>query len=418
MGRFSNKVEIHGAVYRAGMYQLDSVTGTIKRLIQQAEGLRGDAFLNRALLRREREDLSHEMIPVDLKKLMEGTAPDLPLQKNDVLYISSIKELEEEGVLFIYGDVAKPGYFPFARNMSVQDLILKAGGLLESASTVRIDVSRRIKDPKSVSSSTVIGKSFTVELKNGLLIGESNTLKLEPYDMVFVRRSPGYQKQANVTVNGEVTFTGNYALTKKNERLSDLIAKAGGLSKSAYAKGARLMRRMTADEIRQKQDAVRFATKGTGKDSVSLSSLEVDQTYSVGIELEKALAKPKSDEDLVLREGDVLFVPKYVSTVTVNGAVMYPNTVLYQKGSGIDYYIGQAGGFGNRALKRRAYVVYMNGTVSRLRRNTANAIEPGCEIIVPSKGERKKMTTAGAVGMSSSIASIAAMVASMVSLTK
>lgn len=236
--------------------------------------------------------------------------------------------------------------------------------------------------------------------------------------MVFVRRSPGYQKQANVTVNGEVTFTGNYALTKKNERLSDLIAKAGGLSKSAYAKGARLMRRMTADEIRQKQDAVRFATKGTGKDSVSLSSLEVDQTYSVGIELEKALAKPKSDEDLVLREGDVLFVPKYVSTVTVNGAVMYPNTVLYQKGCGIDYYIGQAGGFGNRALKRRAYVVYMNGTVSRLRRNTANAIEPGCEIIVPSKGERKKMTTAGAVGMSSSIASIAAMVASMVSLTK
>lgn len=236
--------------------------------------------------------------------------------------------------------------------------------------------------------------------------------------MVFVRRSPGYQKQANVTVNGEVTFTGNYALTKKNERLSDLIAKAGGLSKSAYAKGARLMRRMTVDEIRQKQDAVRFATKGTGKDSVSLSSLEVDQTYSVGIELEKALAKPKSDEDLVLREGDVLFVPKYVSTVTVNGAVMYPNTVLYQKGCGIDYYIGQAGGFGNRALKRRAYVVYMNGTVSRLRRNTANAIEPGCEIIVPSKGERKKMTTAGAVGMSSSIASIAAMVASMVSLTK
>lgn len=221
-----------------------------------------------------------------------------------------------------------------------------------------------------------------------------------------------------MTVNGEVTFTGNYALTKKNERLSDLIAKAGGLSKSAYAKGARLMRRMTADEIRQKQDAVRFATKGTGKDSVSLSSLEVDQTYSVGIELEKALAKPKSDEDLVLREGDVLFVPKYVSTVTVNGAVMYPNTVLYQKGCGIDYYIGQAGGFGNRALKRRAYVVYMNGTVSRLRRNTANAIEPGCEIIVPSKGERKKMTTAGAVGMSSSIASIAAMVASMVSLTK
>ena len=255
-------------------------------------------------------------------------------------------------------------------------------------------------------------------MENGLLVGAKRVFELEPYDMLFIRRSPGYQKQANVTVDGEVIFTGNYALTKRNERLSDLIAKAGGLSKDAYVKGARLMRRMTADEIRQKQDAVRFAVKGTGKDSVSLAALEVDQTYSVGIELEKALAKPKSDEDLVLREGDVLFIPKYVSTVTITGAVMYPNTVLYQKGSGIDYYIGQAGGFGNRALKRRAYVVYMNGTVSRLRHNTANAIEPGCEIIVPTKEERKKATVSGAVGMSSSMASIAAMVASMVSLTK
>ena len=418
LDRFSNKVEVRGAVYRAGMYQLDSLTGTIKQLICQAEGLRGDAFLNRALLKREREDLSHEMIPVDLRKLMEGIIPDLPLQKNDVLYISSIRELEKEGTLAIYGDVANPGYFPFAKNMTIQDLILKAGGLLESASTVRIDVSRRIKDAKSTSSSSVIGKSFTVELENGLLVGAQRVFELEPYDMVFIRRSPGYQKQANVTVDGEVIFTGNYALTKRNERLSDLIAKAGGLSKDAYVKGARLMRRMTADEIRQKQDAVRFAVKGTGKDSVSLAALEVDQTYSVGIELEKALAKPKSDEDLVLREGDVLFIPKYVSTVTITGAVMYPNTVLYQKGSGIDYYIGQAGGFGNRALKRRAYVVYMNGTVSRLRHNTANAIEPGCEIIVPTKEERKKATVSGAVGMSSSIASIAAMVASMVSLTK
>lgn len=418
LDRFSNKVEVRGAVYRAGMYQLDSLTGTIKQLICQAEGLRGDAFLNRALLKREREDLSHEMIPVDLRKLMEGSIPDLPLQKNDVLYISSIRELEKEGTLAIYGDVANPGYFPFAKNMTIQDLILKAGGLLESASTVRIDVSRRIKDAKSTSSSSVIGKSFTVELENGLLIGAKRVFELEPYDMVFIRRSPGYQKQANVTVDGEVIFTGNYALTKRNERLSDLIAKAGGLSKDAYVKGARLMRRMTADEIRQKQDAVRFAVKGTGKDSVSLAALEVDQTYSVGIELEKALAKPKSDEDLVLREGDVLFIPKYVSTVTITGAVMYPNTVLYQKGSGIDYYIGQAGGFGNRALKRRAYVVYMNGTVSRLRHNTANAIEPGCEIIVPTKEERKKATVSGAAGMSSSMASIAAMVASMVSLTK
>lgn len=414
---YENLVGILGKVKRPMIYEMKQGE-SLAALINYAGGFTGDAFLNRALLKREREDLSHEMIPVDLRKLMEGSIPDLSLQKNDVLYISSIRELEKEGTLAIYGDVANPGHFPFAKNMTIQDLILKAGGLLESASTVRIDVSRRIKDAKSTSSSSVIGKSFTVELENGLLVGAKRVFELEPYDMVFIRRSPGYQKQANVTVDGEVIFTGNYALTKRNERLSDLIAKAGGLSKDAYVKGARLMRRMTADEIRQKQDAVRFAVKGTGKDSVSLAALEVDQTYSVGIELEKALAKPKSDEDLVLREGDVLFIPKYVSTVTITGAVMYPNTVLYQKGSGIDYYIGQAGGFGNRALKRRAYVVYMNGTVSRLRHNTANAIEPGCEIIVPTKEERKKATVSGAVGMSSSMASIAAMVASMVSLTK
>ena len=169
LDRFSNKVEVRGAVYRAGMYQLDSLTGTIKQLICQAEGLRGDAFLNRALLKREREDLSHEMIPVDLRKLMEGIIPDLPLQKNDVLYISSIRELEKEGTLAIYGDVANPGYFPFAKNMTIQDLILKAGGLLESASTVRIDVSRRIKDAKSTSSSSVIGKIFGC-IKNGIVL--------------------------------------------------------------------------------------------------------------------------------------------------------------------------------------------------------------------------------------------------------
>lgn len=215
LDRFSNKVEVRGAVYRSGMYQLDSLTGTIKQLICQAEGLRGDAFLNRALLKREREDLSHEMIPVDLRKLMEGSIPDLPLQKNDVLYISSIRELEKEGTLAIYGDVANPGYFPFAKNMTIQDLILKAGGLLESASTVRIDVSRRIIDAKSTSSSSVIGKSFTVELENGLLVGTKRVFELEPYDMVFIRRSPGYQKQANVRVDGEVIFTGNYALTTK-----------------------------------------------------------------------------------------------------------------------------------------------------------------------------------------------------------
>ena len=417
--RFSNKVEVRGAVYRAGVYQLDdSITGTVRQLISRAEGLRGDAFLNRALLRREHEDLTHEMIPVDLKRMMAGAVSDLRLQKNDVLYISSVKDIEKEGTLSIYGDIRNPGDFPYVKNTSIQDLIVKAGGLLESASMVRIDVSRRIRDPKSISSSTVIGKSFAVELKNGLVMGEDKGFELEPYDIVFIRRSPGYRKQANVTVEGEVAFTGNYTLIQSNERLSSLIARAGGLSKEAYVKGARLIRRMTADEMRQKKDVLRLSVRGSEKASVSPVTLEASSTYPVGIELEKALVNPGSDEDMVLREGDVLFVPKYVSTVTNNGAVMYPNTILYQKGSSLSYYIEQAGGFGNRALKRRVYVIYMNGMVSRLKRRMGNAIEPGCEIIVPSKKGRKKTVAADVTGMNTSIASIAAMVAAMVGMTK
>ena len=417
--RFSNKVEVRGAVYRAGVYQLDdSITGTVRQLISRAEGLRGDAFLNRALLRREHEDLTHEMIPVDLKRMMAGAVSDLRLQKNDVLYISSVKDIEKEGTLSIYGDIRNPGDFPYVKNTSIQDLIVKAGGLLESASMVRIDVSRRIRDPKSISSSTVIGKSFAVELKNGLVMGEDKGFELEPYDIVFIRRSPGYRKQANVTVEGEVAFTGNYTLIQSNERLSSLIARAGGLSKEAYVKGARLIRRMTADEMRQKNDVLRLSVRGSEKASVSPVTLEASSTYPVGIELEKALVNPGSDEDMVLREGDVLFVPKYVSTVTINGAVMYPNTILYQKGSSLSYYIEQAGGFGNRALKRRVYVIYMNGMVSRLKRRMGNAIEPGCEIIVPSKKGRKKTVAADVTGMNTSIASIAAMVAAMVGMTK
>ena len=417
--RFSNKVEVRGAVYRAGVYQLDdSITGTVRQLISRAEGLRGDAFLNRALLRREHEDLTHEMIPVDLKRMMAGAVSDLRLQKNDVLYISSVKDIEKEGTLSIYGDIRNPGDFPYVKNTSIQDLIVKAGGLLESASMVRIDVSRRIRDPKSISSSTVIGKSFAVEFKNGLVMGEDKGFELEPYDIVFIRRSPGYRKQANVTVEGEVAFTGNYTLIQSNERLSSLIARAGGLSKEAYVKGARLIRRMTADEMRQKKDVLRLSVRGSEKASVSPVTLEASSTYPVGIELEKALVNPGSDEDMVLREGDVLFVPKYVSTVTINGAVMYPNTILYQKGSSLSYYIEQAGGFGNRALKRRVYVIYMNGMVSRLKRRMGNAIEPGCEIIVPSKKGRKKTVAADVTGMNTSIASIAAMVAAMVGMTK
>lgn len=416
--RFKNKVEVRGAVFRQGLYELGDRVGTVKQLVQQAEGLRGDAFLNRVLLDREREDFSHQMIPVDLRGIMNGTIADIPLQRNDVLYIPSIHDLQEQSTFSIFGEVARPGTFPFAKNTTIKDIIIQAGGLLESASVAKIDVSRRVKDPGSKDETNVTGKTFTLELKNGFLIGEGKDFVLEPFDIVFVRRSPSYHRQQNVTVMGEVLFSGNYALSKKNERLSDLVSRAGGVTKDAFVKGARLSRRMTVEQIKQKQDAVRLADKGVGKDSISLVKLEQGNTYSVGIELEKALANPGSDEDLVLKEGDELFIPEFVSTVKINGEVMYPNTVLYQPGEKLSYYIEQAGGFGYKAQKKKVYIVYMNGTVSRVKRGSAKYIEPGCEIVVPSKKEKKRTDAVNVLGMSSSVASLATMIATMVNLTK
>lgn len=416
--RFENRVEIRGAVYRSGLYELSGTVNTVKQLIKKAEGLRGDAFLNRALLDRENEDLSHEVIAVDLGGLLKGTVADIPLQKNDILYIPSIHDLKEEETISIHGEVANPGTFLFSKNMTIEDLLVQSGGLLEAAATTKVDITRRIKDPKSTSFSSVLGKTYSFDIKDGLVVGGEGNFHLEPFDEVYVRKSPAYRKQQNVVVAGEVLFGGNYALVKKNERLSDLISKAGGITPDAYVKGARLIRKMTEEEQRRQADAVRMARMGEGKDSISVEKLNISDTYTVGINLEKAISNPGSDFDLVLREGDVLFIPEYINTVKISGAVMYPNTVLYKRGESLRYYINQAGGYGNLAKKKKAYVVYMNGTVSRLKSRDKKAIEPGCEIIVPSKEEKKRMSTAEILGMGSTTASIAAMIATMVNLFK
>lgn len=416
--RFENRVEIRGAVYRSGLYELSGTVNTVKQLIKKAEGLRGDAFLNRALLDRENEDLSHEVIAVDLGGLLKGTVADIPLQKNDILYIPSIHDLKEEETISIHGEVASPGTFLFSKNMTIEDLLVQSGGLLEAAATTKVDITRRIKDPKSTSFSSVLGKTYSFDIKDGLVVGGEGDFHLEPFDEVYVRKSPAYHKQQNVVVAGEVLFGGNYALVKKNERLSDLISKAGGITPDAYVKGARLIRKMTEEEQRRQADAVRMARMGEGKDSISVEKLNISDTYTVGINLEKAISNPGSDFDLVLREGDVLFIPEYINTVKISGAVMYPNTVLYKRGESLRYYINQAGGYGYLAKKKKAYVVYMNGTVSRLKSRDKKAIEPGCEIIVPSKEEKKRMSTAEILGMGSTTASIAAMIATMVNLFK
>ncbi len=417
LNRFENRVEIRGAIFRPGMYQIDGTVNTVKQLIKKAEGLRGDAYLPRVIIDREHDDFSHENIAIDMEGVMNGTIADIPLKKNDVIYVPSINELKEEETISIYGEVANPGTFLYSRNMSIKDLIVHAGGLLESASTVRLEVARRTKDPESSSFSRTIGKTFTVDIKNGLTIdGEAFTL--EPFDAVYIRQSPAYRKQQNVSISGEVLFGGQYAMQKKNERLSDLVKKAGGVTPDAYVKGSRLIRKMNEEELRRQRDALRMAENTTGKDSIDIKKLNITDTYTVGIDLEKALAAPNSDYDLVLREGDQLFIPEYVNTVRISGAVMYPNTVSYKPKESLRYYINQAGGYGNRAKKSKAYVVYMNGTVSRLNAGNRKDIEPGCEIIVPDKEQKNKMSTAEVLGIGTTTASIATMIASMVNLFK
>lgn len=414
--RFENRVEVRGAVYREGLYQINNDVNTVKQLIRKAEGLRGDAFLNRAIIDREHEDLTHEIIPVDVKGVLNGTVADIPLQKNDVLYIPSIHDLQEERTLTIHGEVANPGTYLYSDNMSIEDLVVQAGGLLETAATTKVEVARRVKNPQSAEFSTTIGQTFVFDLKDGLLIGQgSENFHLAPFDEVYIRKSPAYHPQQNVTVEGEVLFSGSYALSKKNERLSDLIKKAGGITPDAYVKGARLVRKMTEEELRRKDDMLRMARMSG--DSIAMDKLDLADTYSVGINLDLALETPGSDYDMVLREGDLLMVPEYVNTVKINGAVMYPNTVSYKKGESLRYYINQAGGYGNNAKKRKVYVVYMNGTVSRLK-SKSKAIEPGCEIIVPQKDNRNKMSPAEIISMGTSAASLATMVATLVNLFK
>jgi len=417
LNRFTNKLEIRGAVYRPGIYQLSGQLNTVRELVDEAKGLMGDAFTNRAVLQREREDLTSEVISVDIRGILAGTSPDIPLQKNDILYIPSIHDLEDRGDVAIFGEVAKPDSYPFSDNMTLEDLIIRAGGLREAASTVRVDVSRRIKDAKSTDYTDSIGQTFTFALKDGFVIDGQQGFVLQPYDQVFVRRSPGYQAQQNVQVTGEVLFSGTYALTNREERLSDVIRKAGGATPNAYLRGAKLTRVANEAEKKRMRDVINLMNRQFGEAMMDSLGIRVEDTFTVGIELDKAVANPGSEYDLVLREGDVINVPKLNNTVKINGAVMMPNTVGYLKGKDVDYYLDQAGGYALNAKKSKKFVIYMNGQVARIKGSDKTKIEPGCEIIVPTRSNKK--TSVGEIlGYTSSFASLATMFATLTNLLK
>jgi hypothetical protein len=419
LDRYANRVELKGAVYRPGMFAIGNDIATVGDLVRKADGLTDDAYTDRVLLYREGPDLELQIMAIDLGGILNGTVADIPLKRNDVLVVSSIHELEERGALFIGGQVARPGTYPFASNTTLEDLILQAGGLLEGASTARVDVSRRIVDPSSTTATQQLSKIYTLSIENGLAVGEGQGFILKPYDHVEVRKSPGYSSQRSVTVNGEVLFDGSYVLQKRNERISDVVRRAGGVLEGAYVKGAHLTRRLSDDEYTARKEALRLAMSNSSAgqgDSIALSKIDVSQYYNVGIDLEKALTYPGTHYDLVLQPGDVLFVPEQQSTVRISGDVMFPNAVVYEPGKKLKYYIDQAGGYGQRARKGKAFIVYLNGTVARAKRNTV--IEPGCQIIVPSKPNTPGTDWTKILAFATSFSSVATMAATITNIFK
>lgn len=413
LNRFQNKIEIKGAVYRPGVYELGNDITTVKQFIQKAEGLKGDAFTNRALITRERPDLTLEMLPVDIGAIMNGTAPDVALVKNDILYIPSIHDLKDVGTITVEGQVAKPGIFVYAENTTLEDAIMLAGGLLESASTVKIDINRRVKNPASTTQTDTIGTLFTFAFKDGYVLDGEAGFLLEPYDVINVRRSPGYQNQATVTIYGEAIFPGNYVMTHKEERMSDLVKKAGGLNSWAYVKGARLVRKMTPEEKLRHQSQSHIL-KDT-PDSLIIDNLS--DACDVAIDLGAALANPGSDADLVLREGDLLVVPEYNNTVWVSGNVMYPNLVTYNPNMTVRNYVDMAGGYGYRSKRSKSYIIYMNGTIKKARGASKQLVEPGCEIVISKKRE-KGDALQKILSISTTAASLGTMIATIGNILK
>ena len=419
LDRYDNRIEVKGAVYRPGYYELGKDIQTVKDLIEKADGLLEYAFTNRAVLHRENDDKTLEVISLNVKAIIDGTEADVTLRKNDVLFIPSKYDLEQKGTLEIRGEVYKPNVFPYAANTKLEDLIIMAGGLTESASTVRVDVTRRIIDRKGTKKQKEIAQTFSFGVKDGFVVEGEPGFVLEPYDQVFVRRSPGYSEKVNVTVSGEVEFEGDYSLNVRNERLSDVLEKAGGLTEFAYIEGARLERQMTPEEYKQAQelmDMVASNNKISGNDSIVVP--QVSRTYPVGIDLKEILANPHSAIDPVLQDGDVIVIPQYMTTVSVSGSVRKPNSVVYDPKMKLKDYISEAGGYAERARKSGTFILYPNGHIKELGRNaSAKDIMGGSKIIVPQKGRSQWNLATTLTSVTTSV-SMLAVIATLINAMK
>ena len=415
--RYDNMVEVKGAVFRPGQFQLGKDINSVRSLITAADGVTEDAFTAHGVLHRMKADRTLEALSVDVAGIMAGTSPDIPLRNEDVLYVPTQSDRLSERTLTIAGEVMEPGVYEYADNMTVEDFVMLAGGLTDAASTVKVDVSRRIIDAKATSAGKEISKTYTFALKDGFVIDGQPGFTLEPYDIVQVRRSPGFQEPRNIRVEGEVQFEGGYTLATKNQRLSDAIKAAGGVTTEAYVNGARLIRTMNADERARRDELLKQIRASQGeKDSVDLRKIDLMETYTVGVQLEKALANPGGEYDIVLRDGDRIVVPEYNGTVKISGNVMFPNTVAYNAKKSYKWYVNQAGGFGTRAKKSKTYIIYQNGTMAQV--GSGTKVEPGCEIVVPTKPKRDGTALAQWLTVGSSVTSMAAMIATIANMVK
>ena len=416
INRFKNMVEVKGAVFRPGMYRLGEKVHSVRTLLEMASGLTEEAMSSRAVMRRMKPNRTQEVLSIDIEGILNGSTPDVALQNEDVLFIPTIAEHQNLRTLTIDGQVIFPGTYEYAENMTIEDLILQAGGLTDAASTAKIDVSRRLRDPSATEAGMEIAKTFSFSLKDNYVIDGDRSFTLEPYDIVQVRMSPAFQTPIRVSIEGEVAFQGNYTMELKNQRLSDVVKAAGGVVAGGYVRGARLERRLTDAERARLREVIRIARQtADGKDSIALNKLEMAETFTVGIHLDEALAHPGSTQDIELMDGDRLVVPRFNHTVRISGDVNAPNTVAYDEGEGYKYYIKQAGGFGNRAKKRNTYIIYMNGTMAMAKEGK---IEPGCEVVVPSKAPRNQNSIAQWLGIGTSVASLGTMIASIAHLVK
>lgn len=432
VSRFSNMVEVKGAVFHPGMYETGGNINTVLDLLEAADGLREDAFTARAVMHRRKADRRLEVLAVDIEGIMDGRVPDVELRKEDVLFIPSVHDMRGEETLRINGEVNFPGVYEYAENTTIEDFVLQAGGLTNAASIVKVDVFRRIYDAKALAEQDTITQNFSFAIKDGFVVEGEPGFVLEPFDEVHVRKSPVNSVTMNVTVEGAVNFAGDYAMYSRNYRLSDLIKAAGGLSDFAYPEGARLYRKMTDEERAQRESVMKLSQIQMYEESMRSESdyditladslmnlkLELGDVYAVAINLETAINNPGGVEDIVLRESDVLMVPQYTSTIKISGEVRYPITLNYKKGEKLSYYIKRAGGYSDRAKKNGVYAIYMNGGVSEISRNSSGDIKPGCEIVVPTKNASKKLSTTEIVAIGSSTASIATMIVTMVNLLK